>query len=105
MRGCADGARHSAGQSTARRRRMANVACPPDRPSKEDAMYGTIARMRVKDGAEAELKRLTEQFQTLNIPGYVGEYVFRMDADPNEWFLVALFRDKDSYRANAESPE
>ncbi|MGH2585322.1 MAG: antibiotic biosynthesis monooxygenase family protein [Dehalococcoidia bacterium] len=68
-------------------------------------MYGTIARMRVKDGAEAQLQQISRDFEALSIPGFVGEYLFRMDADPKECFLIALFDGKESYRRNAESPE
>ena len=68
-------------------------------------MYGTIARLRVKEGAEAELARLNEEYKSLNVPGYLGEYVYRMDADPRECYLVVLFADKESYHKNAESPE
>ena len=68
-------------------------------------MYGTIARLRVKEGAEAELNRLNEEYKNLNVPGYLGEYVYRMDADPRECYLVVLFTDKESYQKNAESPE
>lgn len=68
-------------------------------------MYGTIARLRVKEGAEAELKRINEEFKTLNVPGYIGEYVYRMDADPRECYLVVLFTDQESYRKNAESAD
>lgn len=68
-------------------------------------MYGTIARLHVKEGAEADLQRLESEFKTLNVPGYIGGYVYRMDADPRECYLVVLFADKESYRRNAESPE
>jgi antibiotic biosynthesis monooxygenase (ABM) superfamily enzyme len=68
-------------------------------------MYGTIARLRVKEGAEADLQRLNEEFKTLNVPGYIGEYVYRMDADPRECYLVVLFADRESYRKNAESAD
>ena len=67
-------------------------------------MYGTIARLRLKYGAEAELERLTAEFSTFNVPGYMGEYVYRMDADPRECYLAVLFESKDAYWANAQDP-
>lgn len=67
-------------------------------------MYGTIARMRLKDGAEAEMTRLMEEFKTFHVPGYIGEYIYRMDADAREHYLVVLFENKDAYRANAQDP-
>ncbi len=67
-------------------------------------MYGTIARMRLKEGAEAAMERLTEEFKTFNVPGYLGEYVYRTDADPREHYLVVLFESKEAYWANAQDP-
>ena len=66
-------------------------------------MYGTIARMRVKPGKEAELAKIGRE-SAQGIPGLVFEHIFKMDADPNEYMLVVAFTDKASYRANAESP-
>jgi antibiotic biosynthesis monooxygenase (ABM) superfamily enzyme len=67
-------------------------------------MYGTIARMRVKPGKEAELAQIGRE-SAQGIPGLVFEHIFKMDAGPNEYMLVVAFTDKASYRANAESPE
>ena len=68
-------------------------------------MYGTIARLRLKEGAEAELDRLNQEFRTLDVPGYIGEYIYRMDADPSEYYMVVLFATKEDYWKNAESAE
>ncbi len=68
-------------------------------------MYGTVARMRVKPGMGDRLLELDRQEQALNIPGFVGEYVYRMDADPNEYYLAVVFESKEAYFANANSPE
>lgn len=68
-------------------------------------MYGTVARLRLKPGAEARMMELSKQFEKLNIPGYIGQYVYRMDADSNEYMLVVQFTDKDAYFANANNPE
>lgn len=67
-------------------------------------MYGTIARMRVKPGKEADLAKFGSEMAP-NIPGVVFEHVFKMDANPNEYMMVVGFKDKAAYRANAESPE
>jgi heme-degrading monooxygenase HmoA len=72
------------------------------------AGYGTVATMRVQPGHEPELQRLNEQFdqaRARSVPGFVASYVFKTDRDPNEFILVAVFRDRESYRANAEDPE
>ena len=68
-------------------------------------MYGTVARMRVKPGMEQRLQELTEEYEGLDVDGYVDTIVYRMDADPNEYYMAVIFEDKDSYVANADSPE
>jgi hypothetical protein len=35
----------------------------------------------------------------------VAQYLYQMDQDPDEIYLVVIFRDKASYFANADSPE
>jgi antibiotic biosynthesis monooxygenase (ABM) superfamily enzyme len=68
-------------------------------------MYGTVARLRVKHGMEARLLELDREDQARNIPGFVGEYLYRMDADPSVYYLAVAFSDKDAYVANATSAE
>lgn len=68
-------------------------------------MYGTVARMRLKPGSEERLSQLSREFEALGVSGFVGDFVYRMDNDPNECYLAVVFRDKASYVANAESPE
>ena len=66
-------------------------------------MYGTVARVRVKPGGLAELMRLADSDDTI-APGYIGQYVYQMDSDPDELFLVVMFEDKETYFANAHDP-
>jgi heme-degrading monooxygenase HmoA len=68
-------------------------------------MYGTVARIRAKPAAEEKLIEFTKNEQDLWIPGLIGQYVYRMNVDPNEYYLVVIFEDKESYVANADSPE
>ena len=68
-------------------------------------MYGTVARMRIKPGAEQQLIEFDRQEQARNIPGFVGEYIYRMDADPAVYYLAVVFESKEAYVANATSPE
>jgi antibiotic biosynthesis monooxygenase (ABM) superfamily enzyme len=68
-------------------------------------MYGTIARMRLKAGKEEEFKALGRDEDEQNIPGHLGEFIYRMDNDPNEYFMAVIFDSKESYHANANSPE
>ena len=67
-------------------------------------MYGTIAKLHSKPGMESELERLSREEQT-EISGITFQYVYRMDDDPQDLFLVVGFESKESYRKNAESPE
>ncbi len=68
-------------------------------------MYGTVARLRVKPGKEQELLNLLRDFGTLGVPGYRTTYLYRMDSDPSEFYMAVVFDSKETYRANAESPE
>lgn len=67
-------------------------------------MYGTIARLRVKPGQEANLRQMGEQAAS-EIPGFAFQYVYRSDSDPQEFWLVVGFDSKEAYVANAQSPE
>jgi hypothetical protein len=64
-------------------------------------MYGTIARMKTKPGALELLKKL----ETRRPKGLIGSYVYQMDADPNELWMVVMFESKKTYMENADSPE
>ena len=67
-------------------------------------MYGTIARLKVKPDRVEALQRLTASYDDLEVPGFVGTYVYKMDADETEYYLVVLFQDRDTYRKNADDP-
>ncbi|HEY3061077.1 MAG TPA: antibiotic biosynthesis monooxygenase [Chloroflexota bacterium] len=71
-------------------------------------MYGTVARMRVKSGHDQQLQAMNDEWtqgRGRQVEGFVASYVLRPDERPNEMILVAIFRDRDSYRANASDPE
>jgi len=68
-------------------------------------MYGTVARMRLKAGAEPQMQALMKEYEGLEVPGYVRSTVYKMDGDADEYYLTVVFEDRESYRANAESPE
>lgn len=68
-------------------------------------MYGTVARMRLKAGAEPQIQALMKEYEGLDVPGYVRSTVYKMDSDSDEYYLTVVFEDRESYRANAESPE
>ena len=66
-------------------------------------MYGTIAKIHTAPAQVEALKALAERMGTA--PGQLGRYVFQMDADPGELFLVAVFESREAYWDNAQSPE
>lgn len=72
-------------------------------------MYGTIARLHPSPGREDDLASLGNTLmEGAEAAGYRGSYVFRPDQNPYDqptMFLVALFDDEATYRANATSPE
>lgn len=68
-------------------------------------MYGTVARMRVKLGAEERLNALMREYEELHVPGYRATYVYWMDADPREAYIAVIFDTKENYDRNADSPE
>jgi heme-degrading monooxygenase HmoA len=68
-------------------------------------MYGTVARMKVKPGEEERVLAMARAEERLGIPGFVGEFIYRLDGDKNEYLLVVLFADKESYFANSDSRE
>jgi quinol monooxygenase YgiN len=74
-------------------------------------MYGTIARLHPLPGRLDELKEELSSFGSGGRPappGFRHGYVFVPDRelyDRPTVFLVAVFDDKASYQANADSPE
>lgn len=66
-------------------------------------MYGTIARIQIEPENLPALQTLSQSMGMA--PGEVGYYVFQMDANPGELWLIGIFEDKDAYWANARSPE
>jgi quinol monooxygenase YgiN len=67
-------------------------------------MYGTVARMRLKAGAEEQMRALNARYRANPVPGMVATYPYRMDADPQEYYLAVVFESKEAYLANAQSP-
>ena len=72
-------------------------------------MYGTIGRLRIKPGMEGQFRQLLQDqaraFETGQVAGFVASYAYRMDADPNDFFIAAVFENREAYWANAQSPE
>jgi heme-degrading monooxygenase HmoA len=70
----------------------------------EVAVYGTVARMTLKPGAEEKIMQVMEGAQT-GQEGHVATYVFKSDADPNVHFVTTIFESKSAYKKFADSPE
>ena len=68
-------------------------------------MYGTIARYRAKPGTEKQLEMYEEEIRKAKLPGMLGNFTYRMDADPAAYMEVIIFESRDAYRALADSPE
>jgi quinol monooxygenase YgiN len=68
-------------------------------------MYGTIARFRIKPGTRDEFIKTMDGFGDAVIPGWKADYYFQMDKDPDEFYLVAVFQNKERYQANADAPD
>jgi quinol monooxygenase YgiN len=73
-------------------------------------MFGTVARLKVKPGREQKLMELDEQWRrehtgTLEQRGMIAEYIYKLEGKPDEFMLVVVFRDRQSYFANANDPE
>ena len=66
-------------------------------------MYGTIARVKIDPTKLEELKALGRRIGVA--PGQIARYVYQMDADPGELFLVVVFESREAYWANTRSPE
>lgn len=68
-------------------------------------MYGTVARMQAKPGTQDQLAEAMNQFQAHPPAGYQSTYIFKMDNDPNTYYLAVVFDSKESYVANANSAQ
>ncbi len=72
-------------------------------------MYGTIARIHPKPSRLDDLKAYGATMTGEAMPaGFRATYLFEPDRSPYErptLFLIALFDDEATYRANASSPE
>lgn len=68
-------------------------------------MYGTVAHLTIKPGAEEQLRQFAREVETEQVPRFVFQHVYRLDANPDEFILVVAFENKVAYLANANSPE
>jgi len=66
-------------------------------------MYVTIGRVRIKVGMGDQFRQIIEGqadvFEAGQVAGFVVSYVYRMDADPNEFYVVAVMSKSDRSHA------
>jgi len=68
-------------------------------------MYGTVARMRLKQGAEPLVQAwLDGMANAIRDKGWVSTTLYRSDEDPQVFWMAVMFESKEAYHANAESP-
>lgn len=70
----------------------------------EVALYGTIAKMKLKPGAEEKVMQVMGGSDA-GAEGHVSTFVFKSDADPNVHFVTTVFDSKAAYKKFADSPE
>ncbi|MFN8496412.1 MAG: antibiotic biosynthesis monooxygenase [Anaerolineae bacterium] len=68
-------------------------------------MYGTVARMQMKPGTEEQFMALGREIMARRIPGAIADYVYKMDNEPDVYYLAVVFESKEAYFANADSAE
>lgn len=68
-------------------------------------MYGTVAYLRLKPGAEARFQQHVHDFEAAKVPGYAFLQLFRLHANSSAYVMVVGFATKADYVANADSPE
>ena len=67
-------------------------------------MYGTVAKMTLKPGAEDKMMRSMESPEG-GPAGHVATYVFKSDSDPNVHYVTTIFESKSAYKEFADSPD
>jgi len=71
-------------------------------------MYGTVFTFRAKEGKAEDVKRLVGEWISKRQPNVAGSqagYLYQLDSDQNAFVGVAVFKDKQTYVANADSAE
>lgn len=68
-------------------------------------MYGTVARIQIKPGEEDRLREFQATYEAIEVPGFVSQYLYKMDKEANVYYIAVVFDSKAAYLANADSPE
>ena len=67
-------------------------------------MYGTVAQLRARPGTREQFAAYSHEQESVPTPGLVASYVYRLDANADEYYLAVIFESKEAYVANANSP-
>ncbi len=71
-------------------------------------MYGTVAHLKVKAKQDKALAALMDEWNKTRgskVKGSIAGYLYKLDKNPNEMILVAVFENKQTYTANAQDTE
>ena len=71
-------------------------------------MFGTIAILKAKPGAEQQIVALAEEWardRKPNVKGFKASHLYRNASNPSELMLAVVFDSKEDYEANAAAPE
>jgi quinol monooxygenase YgiN len=68
-------------------------------------MYGTVARIKIKPGTFEKFQAWSEEQSQASSDGAVAVTVFQTNEDPDQLYMVVVFKDEESYYANADRPE
>src|SRR6266536_4026492 len=71
-------------------------------------MYGSVFRLRPRQGQEQALIDLMERWNRERRPkvdGFVAAHVYRSEKRPGEYVNTVVFRDREAYTKNADDPE
>jgi quinol monooxygenase YgiN len=69
-------------------------------------MYGTLARVRPKQGRGQEIIRLTERWiseRGADVPGFIADYLLVPDNGQGDMLILSVFASQGAYRANADT--
>jgi quinol monooxygenase YgiN len=67
-------------------------------------MFGTVARVKVQPGKEQEFATVVDQWTAVRAAatGQVAGYLVKLDNRPGEYLAIGVFRDRETYDANAK---
>jgi len=67
-------------------------------------MYGTIVHVRVKTGCEEEFLKLCGEIGIGRVPGQRALFIYQMDSNSRDFYIVIIFHSHAAYLENFLSP-